>query len=358
MKIYNVGGSVRDELLGVKTKDRDFVVVGSTPEEMLSLGFKQVGAAFPVFLKDGEEYALARTEKKIGNGYHGFETNFDPSVTLEQDLFRRDLTINAMARDMETGVLIDPFNGLSDLYNKTLRHVSEHFAEDPVRILRVARFAGRDKDFIIHPDTMLLMKQLVASEELAHVTSERIWLEFEKALVQPYPSIFINVLHKCGAIDKLFPTVTKFHKDILSDIDYSKHVLELDEVMALMLLWNDYYDMLSILHTLKVPNHIEKFCINVHKAYIWANSHHTHEDTVSLLNDIGAFKDSQLLPKIVRATIFDNESYCYLLNCYHLVKNISFSDLTDEQKTKLKGPEISKAIAKLRVEVLEINSKH
>ncbi len=198
MKVYLVGGAVRDELLRRPVKDRDYVVTGSSAEEMLSLGYKQVGADFPVFLKDGEEYALARTERKTGKGYQGFVTEFGPDITLEDDLRRRDLTINAMARDLETGELIDPFRGLEDLENGILRHVSPAFAEDPLRVLRVARFRAR-YGFRIAPMTTELMVGLVDSGELDHLTPERVWLELEKGLSETNPLKFIITLWTIGA---------------------------------------------------------------------------------------------------------------------------------------------------------------
>src|SRR5208282_1859428 len=188
MKVYLVGGAVRDELLQRPVKDRDYVVCGSTPEEMLSLGYEQVGADFPVFLHPITkcEYALARTERKSGKGYQGFTVDFDPTITLEDDLRRRDLTINAMAKDLETGEIIDPFDGLHDLQDRTLRHVSPAFAEDPLRVLRVARFCAR-YNFKIAQRTLDLMSHLVQVGELDHLTPERVWVEIEKGLSEASP---------------------------------------------------------------------------------------------------------------------------------------------------------------------------
>jgi tRNA nucleotidyltransferase/poly(A) polymerase len=198
MKQYLVGGAVRDQLLGRPVKDRDFVVVGATEQEMLDLGFEKVGASFPVFLKNGEEYALARTERKIGAGYNGFTVVFDSSVTLEDDLIRRDLTINAMAIDPDTGALIDPYGGQHDLAQGVLRHVSDAFAEDPIRVLRTARFAAR-YGFKVADSTLDLMKRVV--HELVTVPKERIWAEFEKGLMEDHPVKMFEVLHACGALD-------------------------------------------------------------------------------------------------------------------------------------------------------------
>jgi len=208
MKIYLVGGAVRDRLLGREVVERDWLVVGSTPDEMLQQGFRPVGKDFPVFLhpKNHEEYALARTERKTGRGYDGFQCHADASVTLEEDLLRRDLTVNAIAED-NNGELIDPYNGLADLDNRLLRHVSPAFAEDPVRILRIARFAARyaSYGFSIAPETMRLMQQMVNDGEVDALVAERVWKEMSRALEEPAPERFFEVLRQCGALKILLP---------------------------------------------------------------------------------------------------------------------------------------------------------
>ncbi|WP_312839409.1 multifunctional CCA addition/repair protein [Pantoea piersonii] len=212
MKTYLVGGAVRDALLKLPVKDRDWVVVGATPEAMLAQGFQQVGRDFPVFLhpKSREEYALARTERKSGNGYTGFVTWSAPDVTLEQDLQRRDLTINAIAQT-ESGELIDPFHGQRDLQARLLRHVSDAFNEDPLRVLRVARFAARfaHLNFRIAEETQALMRQMAESGELGHLTAERVWKETEKALTSRNPQVYFQVLRDCGALEVLFPELDR-----------------------------------------------------------------------------------------------------------------------------------------------------
>jgi tRNA nucleotidyltransferase (CCA-adding enzyme) len=209
MKTYSVGGSVRDELLGLPVQDRDHVVVGASPEEMLRRGFRPVGADFPVFLHPDthEEYALARTERKTGPGYKGFAFHAAPDVTLEDDLRRRDLTINAMARG-EDGVLIDPHHGERDLRAGVLRHVSEAFAEDPVRILRVARFAARF-GFAVAPETLALMRRMVESGEADALVPERVWQELSRGLMEKRPSRMIAVLRECGALARVLPEVDR-----------------------------------------------------------------------------------------------------------------------------------------------------
>lgn len=210
MKTYLVGGAVRDELLGLPVSDRDYVVVGSTPEAMLAQGYQQVGKDFPVFLhpKTHEEYALARTERKTGSGYTGFSCYSAPDVTIEDDLLRRDLTINAIAKDPQ-GQLTDPYHGINDLNQRILRHVSDAFAEDPLRVLRVARFAARyaKQGFKIAPETLLLMQSMTASGELQHLTAERVWAETEKALTSNAPQVYLEVLRQCGALTVLFPEI-------------------------------------------------------------------------------------------------------------------------------------------------------
>jgi len=210
MNTYLVGGAVRDRLLGRAVKDRDFVVVGATPDAMRAAGFQPVGRDFPVFLhpQTKEEHALARTERKSGRGYRGFVVDADASVTLEDDLRRRDLTINAIAEDAD-GVLIDPFGGQRDLQARVLRHVSASFAEDPVRILRVARFAARyaPLGFRVAPETMQLMRQMVAAGEVEHLVPERVFQELRTALGEPRPGVFVRVLRACGALRVVLPEV-------------------------------------------------------------------------------------------------------------------------------------------------------
>lgn len=210
MKTYLVGGAVRDKLLGRAVTEQDWVVVGSSPEQMMANGFTPVGQDFPVFLhpQTKEEYALARTERKTGKGYGGFSFYCGDEVTLEDDLIRRDLTINAMAED-NNGQIIDPYNGQQDLANKLLRHVSPAFAEDPVRILRIARFAARyhTLGFRVANETVVLMQTMVANGEVDHLVAERIWKETERALGEPHPEIFIEVLRSCNALNRLFPEI-------------------------------------------------------------------------------------------------------------------------------------------------------
>src|SRR5215208_3869299 len=238
MQTYMVGGAVRDALLGLPVKDRDYVVVGSTPEEMERLGYKPVGKDFPVFLhpQTHEEYALARTERKTARGYHGFAFHAEPNVTLQQDLARRDLTINAMAQD-ENGRLIDPFGGRADLEKRVLRHVTEAFREDPVRILRVARFAARFADFSLAPDTLALMREMVQAGEVDALVAERVWQELARGLMENKPSRMFEVLRECGALARLLPEVQQLwgvpqRADYHPEVDTGVHLMMVLDMSA------------------------------------------------------------------------------------------------------------------------------
>ncbi len=242
MKAYLVGGAVRDKLLHLPIKEKDWVVVGETQASMLAAGFKQVGKDFPVFLHPTtrEEYALARKERKIAKGYHGFEFDTTASVTLEEDLLRRDLTINAIAQD-DLGTIIDPYHGLQDLNNKILRHVSPAFVEDPVRILRIARFSARFSDFAVADETKILMKHMVSQGEVDVLVAERVWKEFERAMSEASPERFIEVLDSCGALERLFPLFKHNKNKILSQIKYVKHLTSstADRIILLLLSINN-----------------------------------------------------------------------------------------------------------------------
>ncbi|MDF0378098.1 multifunctional CCA addition/repair protein [Methylophilus sp. YYY-1] len=210
MQIYQVGGAVRDSLLGLPVKDRDYVVVGASPEQMLAAGYRAVGKDFPVFLhpQTQQEYALARTERKTAKGYKGFSVHADPDVTLEEDLARRDFTMNAIAQTAE-GQLIDPFGGQADIEKRILRHVTAAFSEDPVRILRAARFLARFTDFTMAPETMVLMREMVAAGEVDALVPERVWQEIAKGLMESQPSRMFEMLRACGALKIIFPELDR-----------------------------------------------------------------------------------------------------------------------------------------------------
>ena len=272
MKTYLVGGAVRDSLLKRPVTDNDHVVVGAMPEDMLALGYKPVGKDFPVFLhpKTGEEYALARTERKTGRGYHGFVFQADASVTLEQDLARRDLTINAIARD-EHGALTDPYEGVRDIEARALRHVSPAFVEDPVRVLRVARFAARfaPLGFRVAPETMALMQQMVRDGEVDHLVAERVWTETRKALGEAQPSAFVRVLRDCGALAVLFPEIDALYgvpqrAEFHPEVDTGVHLEMVLDAAASLAPGNDVVGFCALTHDLgkaltpadNLPRHI------------------------------------------------------------------------------------------------------
>ena len=272
MKTYLVGGAVRDRLLGLPPGDRDFVVVGQTPAQMLARGFRAVGRDFPVFLHPGsnEEYALARTERKSGRGHRGFVVDADPSVTLEDDLRRRDFTINAIAQD-EDGRLVDPLGGVRDLEARVLRHAGPAFAEDPLRVLRAARFMARFAalGFVVAPETMRLMRTMVASGELAELVPERTWQEPSRALASATPSAFLRTLHDCGALAAVLPEVealygvpqrAEFHPEVDTGVhvelvcDMAARLAPGDAVVGFAALTHDLGKALTPAHAL--PRHI------------------------------------------------------------------------------------------------------
>ena len=238
MQTYMVGGAVRDALLGLAVSDRDWVVVGASPQQMIAAGYLPVGKDFPVFLhpQTREEYALARTERKTARGYHGFAFHAEPDVTLEQDLARRDLTINAMAQD-GAGRLIDPFNGQADLKNRVLRHVTAAFREDPVRILRLARFSARFADFSVAPETMTLMREMVQAGEADALVAERVWQELARGLMEAKPSRMFQLLRECGALARLLPEVERLwgvpqRADYHPEIDTGAHLMMVLDMSA------------------------------------------------------------------------------------------------------------------------------
>lgn len=238
MQTYIVGGAVRDALLGLAVNDRDWVVVGATPQQLIALGFLPVGKDFPVFLhpQTREEYALARTERKTAAGYHGFVFHAEPNVTLEADLARRDLTVNAMAQDPQ-GHIVDPFGGRRDLQDRVLRHVTDAFREDPVRILRLARFAARFSDFRVAPGTMALMREMVAAGEVDALVAERVWQELARGLMEKKPSRMFDVLRECGALVKLLPEVARLwgvpqRADYHPEVDTGVHLMMVLDMAA------------------------------------------------------------------------------------------------------------------------------
>jgi tRNA nucleotidyltransferase (CCA-adding enzyme) len=400
-RTYLVGGAVRDELLGLVATERDWVVVGSTTDEMLDKGFKQVGASFPVFLhpKTGEEYALARTEKKQGHGYHGFKVDFHPDVSLEEDLKRRDLTINAIARD-ENGKLIDPYGGQQDLEHKVLRHVSEAFVEDPLRVIRVARFAARftSAGFRVHKSTLELMREITQAGELQHLAPERIWREIERAMQTETPSVFVSVLRECGALNVLLPEVDalfgvpqpeKYHPEI----DTGVHLLMALDVAAELSGGAAKVVFAVLLHDLgkgitpqhKWPSHIGHEALGVSLVDAVCNRIKTPNAThdlaskvcarhldchrilearpttvLRLLERLDVFRQSEVLPDFITACEADyrgrkglqDRPYPqgeYLQRAYREAADIRARDLDLEG---ISGPEVGERLRKARIEAI------
>ena len=300
MKIFRCGGCVRDILLGLEPKDIDYVVIGATPEEMIAQGFTQVGADFPVFLhpETKEEYALARKERKVGVGYHGFETVFDTSVTLEEDLYRRDLTINSMAQDIETGEIIDPYNGRKDLADKRLRHTSEAFSEDPLRALRVARFAAR-YGFFIAEETIKLMDKIAQSGELQSISKERVWIEFEKALSEKKPIMFFHYMHgDCHSLmEQVFPELVyaNFEEDVF------KLVTNAHQRMAylLMVIKDDDNDIFEISRRMRIPTEIAQLASNAIKLEKFIEQPITAEKTVEIFDAFRVHNNISLFAEVI-----------------------------------------------------------
>lgn len=364
IKFYEVGGCVRDRLLGRTPNDIDFVVVGSTPEEMIQMGFKQVGSDFPVFLNaNNEEFALARTERKTGKGYHGFETDFDPSVTLQDDLLRRDLTINAMAQDLDTKEIIDPFGGQKDLKNGILRHITDSFAEDPLRVLRVARFQSRF-GFEIAPETVKLMARLVDCGELDHLTPERVWLEMEKAIMEDHPVLFFWALDRCCASDRLFPEVRQslltagraLRKSALHNADKESRFMILCSHM------NDADEVKTMLERVKAPNNVVrlafKFRLLMHVLENWEDS----ANQISMfLHVTSAYQNPDDLFKLAETVLFFcdpwSERMDKILAAFRDARTISFGSLSSDQRSTLKGHDIGVAINHLRIDTIEATIK-
>ena len=358
IQIYVVGGYVRDTLLGITPKDQDFVVVGATEQWMTDRGFNKInGTSFPVFLDShGREYALARKERKVGVGYQGFECEFDPSVTLEDDLFRRDLTINAMALPVDhlsddgqvtinDSCVIDPFNGRTDLDFHMLRHVSNHFVEDPVRVLRIARFAAR-YGFVVHPDTTELIQRMCNNGELEHLVFERVWTELEKAMGETIPSLFFETLLETDAGDIIFPGLRRIFEKNRMALDSATTVKQRIAIM---------YEGLS---TVKMPTSIEKFATKFN-TLIHAPRWFSVDDTMDLFERLDVYRDASFLAEAREtAMAFGPNSFLdfltrKLLEAFEVSKDIGFHSLTEEQRETLKGKRVGLAIRALRLAAIK-----
>lgn len=400
VKIYLVGGAVRDSLLNLPIKDRDYMVVGATPEQMLALGYNQVGKDFPVFLhpKTKQEYALARTERKTAAGYGGFSVDAAPNVTLEQDLLRRDLTVNAIAED-DAGNRYDPFNGINDINDRILRHVSDAFIEDPLRVLRVARFAARfhSLGFSIADETKTLMAKISQSGELEALTAERVYIELDKALSSDAPQVFFSVLKECGALTVLFPEIDalfgvpqpeQWHPEIDSGV-HTLMVLEQaaklsnDNAVRFASLVHDLGKALSPKETLpkhhghgqkglplikalcerfRVPNEYRDLALLVSDQH--QNIHNAYElraDTIVKLFDKADFwRKPQRLQQLLLSceadakgrTGFELSPYpqaSYILQCFKAAADVAVKDIID---AGYKGAEIRLQLTAQRIEAV------
>lgn len=374
MKIYLVGGAVRDKVMGLEPKDKDYVVIGATYQDMIDLGFKPIEAqSFPVFHHPvtGDEYALARKERKTGPGYHGFECICDPTVTLQEDLMRRDLTINSMAQDVYTGEIFDYFNGIEDLNNKVLRHTSEAFAEDPVRVLRLARFAAR-YGFSIHRDTHRLVGEMVKAGELENLTTERIWLEIEKAMTEENPSVFFQTLYGfelSHIYNEIFRPFSQF-----IDMGHGLPLVQRFMLFALdPVIVNGEDPIVENVKKLKAPTEIivgiSRFGKLLHELRNWENSAHQIYDIIEIydgfknpdyMHNFGKVVDAMLkhsltLPQEAAKNII-LEWYLRLMSIHAMCQQagrINFNSLTKEQQTTLKGPAVGAAIKEVRIKLIE-----
>jgi len=376
IKVYLVGGAVRDKVLGRESKDLDFVVVGATRGYMECLGFDQVGADFPVFLhpKSKDEFALARTERKTAAGYHGFECDFTIDVTLEDDLVRRDLTMNSMAIEvnsdiLETGVMefigeiIDPYNGQEDAENGILRHTSEAFSEDPLRVLRTARFAAR-YNFVIADETVNLMRDIVIDEEMDSLPMERVFAEFEKAMMEDHPHRFFDYLNVTDAFDLYFEELIDWNSEALAfGINLNA---SFEERVGLLLLDTDYIDAERILERIKAPNHLTETVLWSCNLLMMIDEtsppffdvENISEKLWKTLNRVNAWRNIEKLQRGARIHLFDasHETRVAVQRIFAATlagRDIGFDDLDPKTRDKLVGKEIGVAISQRRLEVIK-----
>jgi tRNA nucleotidyltransferase (CCA-adding enzyme) len=363
MKIYEVGGAVRDELLGLTVEDRDYVVVGATPDDMIELGFRPVGRDFPVFLHPDthEEHALARTERKTARGYHGFEFHAAPDVTLEQDLERRDLTINAIARD-EDGSLIDPYNGAEDLSAGILRHVSPAFAEDPVRILRVARFAARF-GFDIAPETFELMRAMVESGEVDALVAERVWQELSRGFMENRPSRMLEVLQECGALAKIAPEIAALFEDreraqaALDALDASAQAHDALEVRVAALARElDPYAVDALALRLRFPSAVRDLAVLAarHRNAILDAEETPPEAMLDILNAADVWRRPERFDELLRAASIGERGTARALQRLRSAREAAAAvDAGAVAKATAKGDDIKARVAATRLAAIQ-----
>lgn len=333
MKIYLVGGAVRDELLGIIPKEKDYVVIGATEEDMLKLGYQQVGKDFPVFLHPvtKEEYALARRERKTGRGYTGFSFDTSPQVTLEEDLMRRDLTINAMAKDLETGEIIDPYGGQEDLKNKLLRHVSPAFQEDPVRILRVARFAARLVEFGVADQTIDLMRHMVESGEVDALVPERVWKEFERALSEKKPSRFFYTLQNCGALEILFPQLSGKDECLLALQLVANPIEDRVARFGALMYHLTEEEVRAITNKYRIPNEYKEFAL-LFVRQIRQTDELSPSEILQFLNSLDAFRREERFNKFLKVfqLLGIKDTASFFQHCFDAAKAVDVNKLISE----------------------------
>lgn len=353
-RVYKVGGAVRDTLLNYPHNETDWVVVGATPEALLESGFKQVGADFPVFLhpQTGEEFALARTERKSGQGYHGFKVHADPSVTLEEDLLRRDLTINAMALD-EHGNLIDPYGGQCDLDAKVLRHVSTNFSEDPLRVLRTCRFAARyhHLGFTVAEKTMQLMRDIVTSGELSALAPDRVWRETERALSEKTPGIYFSLLRTLNADSTVFPFVVT--DESLDALDSMASIAPNSLLRWAGLASSAAETKQAVTPTINIPKRYSELAARVQ--FYRGSPPQTPEDTLAFLEHFHAFRQgSQLADGLAVLSAIDEAFHTIQVARIEKANQLAASIRGEQFITQgLKGPEIKTAILAERLRQLD-----
>lgn len=359
MQIYLVGGAVRDTLLGLPVKEKDWVVIGATPEEMIAQGYQAVGKDFPVFLHPTthEEYALARTERKVGKGYKGFTFHAASDVTLEEDLKRRDLTINAIAQT-SAGELIDPYGGQADLKNKILRHVSPAFQEDPVRILRLARFSAKLPSFKIHADTLALMRNMVKAGEVDALVAERVWQELARALMNSQPVLFFRALAACDALAALFPQIN-INSEGMNALKRSTAITNSGPIRFAALLHDiSEKDVQSLCRRYRIPNDYSDLALLVsrHGGVLHEMAHADAEQLLSFILSMDALRRPQRFRDFLVALKASDPDFKTAVaeKIQHAIQAVKSVDTQPLQDQNLKGADFANALKKMRLAAIEV----
>lgn len=366
MKIYVVGGAIRDQLLGLPVKDLDYVVVGATPEQMLAQGYTPVGQDFPVFLHPvtHAEYALARTERKVSPGYKGFVFHADPGVTLEQDLARRDLTINAMAKEADAngqpiGDVIDPYGGQKDINCKLFRHIGPAFSEDPVRLLRIARFAARFSDFSIEPSTLTLLKEIHTSGELNALVKERVWQEISRGLMSEKPSRMLQVLLEMGVFELFFPKLNSNNSSLLSDIDLAaKQRLNLSQRCAVLLSGLSIEDINAWAALWGIPVECRDHAVLVRELQAGLQSATLEpRNLLDLLNRVDVWRKPERFDELIEVADLLRLPTKQLVSAYDCAKKVDIAQIVQEvgEQGSSTGAKIKQLIEDKRLLAIKAN---